>query len=96
MTLFDNLCDIHYLTHGTKLREFKPISTLLIVCESHLSTLPYIFHILLVIIYREVLLCNLIDILTGDILGVRLKSFIVWVVEPRIPDSLFSCIATLY
>ena len=77
MTLFDHLCDIHYLTHGTKLREFKPISILLIVCEPHSSIVPYILHTLFIITYRELLLCNFIDILTGDILGVKLKSFIV-------------------
>jgi len=95
-TLFDSLCYIHYLTHGTNIREFKLISNLLIISEPYSSIIPYIIHLIIAITYRDLLLCNFIDIITGDILGVKLKSFVVWIIEPRVPDRFFRLIASIY
>jgi len=86
---------ILYYTH-IDLIELRAIQTLFSICEPYSLLLIIVLYFIFILIFWKKIIRDTIDILTGDVLGVKAKSFIVKFLEKLLPGSLLDKILVRY
>ena len=81
---------------GISLLELRPIQVFFDVVEPYSLVLLLAGHALHTVIYRNQLLRSLIDLLTGDVIGVRAKSLVGRSLETLLPGRVFSRLSSIY
>ena len=81
---------------GVDLLELRPIQVFFDVVEPYSLVLLFTGHVLFIVICRNSLLRNLIDVLTGDVLGAKAKSFVSRGLETLLPGRVFAKAVVIY
>ena len=96
MELF-SICQSPILFHGgVNLLELRPIQVFFDVVEPYSLVLLLAGHALHAVIYRNQLLRSLIDNLTGDVLGPKVKALVGRSLETLLPGRVFARLASVY
>ena len=81
---------------GVNFLELRPVQVFFDVVEPYSLVLLLAGHALHTVIYRNQLLRSLIDLLTGDVMGVRAKSLVGRSLETLLPGRVFSRLSSTY
>lgn len=94
---FFNILQAPILHHtGINLLELRPIQVFFDVVEPYSLVLLLAGHALHAIIYRNSLLRNLIDALTGDLAGPKAKALVGRSLETLLPGRVFTRLSAIY
>ena len=81
---------------GVSFLGLRPVQVFFDLFEPYSLVLLLVGHALHTVIYRNQLLRSLIDLLTGDVIGVRAKSLVGRSLENLLPGRVFSRLSSLY